>query len=168
MGGDPVLTRPHQPKPAPVPALPTLPELLQEFAALEDWEERYDYLIDLGKTLPDHDESFYLPANRVHGCMNTVWLVTEPVVADGGVAALRIRADSDSLIVNGLIVVLLAIFDGKSPAEILASDEAAVFRQLGLDQNLSPQRRNGLYAMVQRVRQAAIDYPVRGTHPGSH
>jgi cysteine desulfuration protein SufE len=150
----------------PATPLPKLAELLAEFAGLEDWEERYDYLIDLGKTLPDHDESFYLPGNRVHGCMSTVWLVTEPVVADGGAVSFRVRADSDSLIVNGLIVVLLAIFDGKSPAEILAADEAAIFRQLGLDQNLSPQRRNGLYAMVQRVKQAATNYPAPGTRPG--
>jgi cysteine desulfuration protein SufE len=142
--------------------LPTLPELLAEFAELHDWEERYDYLIDLGKTLPDHDESFYLPANRVHGCMSTVWMVVDPALEGDGVKALRIRADSDSLIVNGLIVVLLAIFDGKSPAAILAADEAAIFRQLGLDQNLSPQRRNGLYAMVQRVRQAAVEAAASG------
>ncbi len=151
----------------PLPALPALPELLAELAELHDWEERYDYLIDLGKTLPDHDESFYLPANRVHGCMSTVWMVVDPVPETGDVKSLHVRADSDSLIVNGLIVILLAIFDGQSPAAILAAGEAATFRQLGLDQNLSPQRRNGLYAMVQRVRQAAVEYSVQGSRPGT-
>lgn len=141
----------------PHPTLPDLPALLAEFRELEDWDERYEYLIDLGKQLPELPEAWYIPANQVRGCMSTVWMVLEDQRRRDGAAAVRIHVDSDSLIVRGLITVLLALFDGKTADEIVATDEQAVFRQLGLDQNLSPQRRNGLHAMVQRIRQWASE-----------
>jgi cysteine desulfuration protein SufE len=166
---------------------PTLDELLQEFAELIDWDERYDYLIDLGKQLPPLPAESQSEANLVRGCMSTVWLETAlsaplessaPEAAQGAsqVAApqstepvpstepaqptMQIRADSDSLIVKGMIVVLLAVFNGRSPADILQADEHAAFAALGLNQHLSPQRRNGLFAMVKRVKQSALEASV--------
>lgn len=136
--------------------LPTLEELLKEFEALEDWEERYDYLIDLGKQLPELPAQLKTPENLVKGCMSTVWLATS-FTEDGGLKRILIEADSDSLIVKGLIVALLAVFNRRTPEEILQLDENQFFGQLGLNQHLSPQRRNGLFAMVKRVKQLALE-----------
>lgn len=142
--------------------LPTLDELLKEFEDLEDWEERYDYLIDLGKQLPDLPVELKTPEHIVKGCMSTVWLATS-VVADGAQKRILIEADSDALIVKGLIVVLLAVFSGRTPEEILKLDENESFAQLGLNQHLSPQRRNGLFAMVKRVKQLALEQAATGS-----
>jgi cysteine desulfuration protein SufE len=136
--------------------LPTLDELLKEFQDLEDWEERYDYLIDLGKQLPELPAELKTPEQVVKGCMSTVWLATS-VVEEGAQKRVRIEADSDALIVKGLIVVLLAVFNRRTPEEILKLDENQYFAQLGLNQHLSPQRRNGLFAMVKRVKQLALE-----------
>jgi cysteine desulfuration protein SufE len=137
--------------------LPTLDELLKEFQDLEDWEERYDYLIDLGKQLPELPPELKTPENIVKGCMSTVWLATSIRQSDSGGKQVRIQADSDALIVKGLIVALLAVFDRRSPEEILQLDENQYFAQLGLNQHLSPQRRNGLFAMVKRVKQLSLE-----------
>ena len=137
--------------------LPTLDELLKEFQDLEDWEERYDYLIDLGKQLPELPPELKTPENIVKGCMSTVWLATSIQQSDSGGKQVRIQADSDALIVKGLIVALLAVFDRRSPEEILQLDENQYFAQLGLNQHLSPQRRNGLFAMVKRVKQLSLE-----------
>ncbi|MEZ6094305.1 MAG: SufE family protein [Pirellulaceae bacterium] len=136
---------------------PSLQELTSEFEDMFDWDERYDYLIDLGKQLPSLSDTEQSDENLVRGCMSTVWLVTDVDAQDH----MRIRADSDSLIVKGLIVVLLAIFDNRKPAEIAVTDEMEVFRKLGMDQHLSPQRRNGLFAMVKRVKQLAIEHSAK-------
>ncbi len=136
--------------------LPTLDELLKEFQDLEDWEERYDYLIDLGKQLPDLPAELKTPENIVKGCMSTVWLATS-LVTEQGQTRISIQADSDALIVKGLIVALLAVFNLRTPEEILQLDENQSFGQLGLNQHLSPQRRNGLFAMVKRVKQLALE-----------
>ncbi len=130
--------------------LPTLDELLKEFQDLEDWEERYDYLIDLGKQLPELPPELKTPENIVKGCMSTVWLATSLEKANGQ-TRISIQADSDALIVKGLIVALLAVFNHRTPEEIQS------FGQLGLNQHLSPQRRNGLFAMVKRVKQLALE-----------
>jgi cysteine desulfuration protein SufE len=137
--------------------LPTLDELLKEFQDLEDWEERYDYLIDLGKQLPELPPELKTSENVVKGCMSTVWLATTIQPAPDGQKRVEIQADSDALIVKGLIVALLAVFDHRTPEEILKLDENHYFGQLGLNQHLSPQRRNGLFAMVKRVKQIALD-----------
>lgn len=141
--------------------LPTLDELLKEFQALEDWEERYDYLIDLGKQLPELPPELKTSEQIVKGCMSTVWLSTA-VVGEGSEKHVLIEADSDALIVKGLIVVLLAVFNRRTPEEILKLDENQYFAQLGLNQHLSPQRRNGLFAMVKRVKQLALEQAASG------
>jgi len=131
----------------------TLEKLISNFELLGDWEERYGYLIDLGKKLPGLPDAEKTEANRVHGCQAMVWLVMEPDPQRSG--ALRIRADSDAFIVRGLIAVLQLIFSGHTPEEILAADAKSTLSQLGLDKHLSPTRKNGLFAMVERIRTLA-------------
>ncbi len=132
---------------------PTVDELLKEFDELEDWDERYDLIIDLGRELPSLPESLQTDDNIVQGCMSLVWLKTE--VVDSASKVIQIQADSDSIIVKGLIVILLAHYNGKTAGAILSSDAIELFEKLGLNQHLSPQRRNGLYSMVKRLKQLA-------------
>ena len=131
----------------------TIAELLDEFEHLADWEERCDYLIDLGFELPAMAATDKTEANRVHGCQSNVWLVAEVVGADP--ETVKIVADSDAMIVKGLIAVLLTVYSGQTPQQILDTDIKSIFNQLGLNQHLSSTRRNGLYGMVQRVREFA-------------
>ena len=131
----------------------TLEKLISNFELLGDWEERYGYLIDLGKKLPGLSDAEKSEGNRVHGCQAMVWLVREPDPERAG--ALRIRADSDAFIVRGLIAVLQLIFNGRTPDEILKADAKSVLGKLGLDNHLSPTRKNGLFAMVERIRTLA-------------
>jgi cysteine desulfuration protein SufE len=132
----------------------TIDELLQEFDFLSDWEERCDFLIDLGFELPPMSDTEKTEANRVHGCQSMVWLTTDLQEADGR-KELRITADSDALIVKGLIAVLLAIYQNKTPEEVLKIDVKDYFSRLQLDKYLSTQRKNGLMGMVERVQQEA-------------
>ena len=134
---------------------PTVEELVEEFNELEDWDERYDLIIDFGRELPALSPDEQVEDNIVKGCMSTVWLVTD--IVDDGKKIIKIKADSDSIIVKGLIVILIAHYSGKSAAEILSSDAIELFEQLGLNQHLSPQRRNGLYSMVKRLKQLAAE-----------
>lgn len=144
---------------------PSTEELLETFDLLFDWEEKYEYLIELGKQLPDLPEALRTEENRVHGCMSTVWLSSQAIDSSAlgekdssrhGASALTIQADSDSLIVRGLIVVLLGYFNGKTCEAILKSDPDQLFQQLGFDQSLSANRRNGLASMIQRVKADAL------------
>ena len=128
-----------------------LEDLSQEFDLLGDWEERYRYVIDLGRELAPLTDAERNDANKVRGCASQVWLVTEPQ-ADGTVV---FRGDSDAHIVRGLIAVLLRLFSGKQAKDILASDAKAAFDKLGLSGHLSAQRSNGLASMVGRVRRDA-------------
>ena len=128
-----------------------LEDLSQEFDLLGDWEERYRYVIDLGRGLAPLTDAERNDANKVRGCASQVWLVTEPQ-ADGTVV---FRGDSDAHIVRGLIAVLLRLFSGKQAKDILASDAKAAFDKLGLSGHLSAQRSNGLASMVGRVRRDA-------------
>ena len=137
-----------------------LEKLISNFEQLGDWEERYGYLIDLGKKLPGLSDTEKNEDNRVHGCQAMVWLVMEPDQERAG--ALRIRADSDAFIVRGLIAVLQLIFNGRTPDEILAADAKSTLSQLGLDSHLSPTRKNGLFAMVERIRTLARTCPKPG------
>jgi len=125
-----------------------LAELASEFEVLGDWEERYRYVIDLGRDLAPLSDAERSEANKVRGCASQVWLVTEPR-ADG---TLSFRGDSDAHIVRGLIAILLRLFSGRRPAEILAFDAPAAFETLGLKGALSQQRSNGLASMVARIR----------------
>lgn len=128
----------------------TVDDLIDDFAFLDEWEERYKHVIELGKTLQPLDEAERTPETKVQGCVSQVWLVTE---SDGGSPPhLTFRGTSDAHIVRGLIAILFIIYSGKTPEEILAIDARAIFEKLGLNDHLSPQRSNGLYAMVNRIR----------------
>jgi cysteine desulfuration protein SufE len=134
---------------------PQFDELSQELAELEDWDERYQYLVDLGRQLPRIDPALQSQENRVQGCMSTVWMSAR--FSSDPQRRMELIADSDSLIVKGLIVLLMSLYDQRPAAEVLDVDAEAAFRQLGLEQHLSPNRRNGLYAMVKRIRQLAAE-----------
>jgi cysteine desulfuration protein SufE len=125
-------------------------ELAENFALFDDWEDRYRYLIDLGRKLPPFPDALKTEANKVRGCMSQVWMV--PGHPPGDSARFAFAADSDAHIVKGLIAVLGTLFSGKTPAEIGAIDTEAAFRILGLDQHLSPSRRNGLVSMVEKIK----------------
>lgn len=131
----------------------SIADIRADFALLDDWEDRYRYIIELGRALPPFPEAAKNEANKVHGCVSQVWLITDRIAdGGGGKDKLQIVGTSDALIVQGLIAVLLAIYDGKSLHEIAATDAQAVFAELGLKEHLTPQRSNGLAAMVRRVR----------------
>ncbi len=127
----------------------SIDDLIEDFQFLDDWEDRYRYIIELGKSLSPLADDEKNAATKVKGCVSQVWLVAEKSDTS---SQLRFRGESDALIVQGLIAVLLKMFDGKSPAEILNTDATGVFATLGLDEHLTPQRSNGLAAMVQRIR----------------
>jgi cysteine desulfuration protein SufE len=128
-----------------------LQDLAAEFDLLGDWEERYRYVIELGRELAPLSDAERSEANKVRGCASQVWLVTEPQ-SDGTV---RFRGDSDAHIVRGLIAILLRLYSGRAPADILAFDIKAAFDALGLSGALSSQRSNGLAAMATRIRRDA-------------
>jgi cysteine desulfuration protein SufE len=128
-----------------------LAELKDEFDLLGDWEERYRYVIELGRELAPLTDAERSDLYKVRGCASQVWLVTEPH-ADG---TLSFRGDSDAHIVRGLIAILLRLYSGRSPDEILAFDAKAAFEELGLTGALSSQRSNGLASMVGRIRRDA-------------
>ena len=125
--------------------------LAAEFELLGDWEERYRHVIDLGRGLAPLSDAERSDENKVRGCASQVWLVTEPT-PDG---RLTFRGDSDAHIVRGLIAILLQLYSGRTPADILAFDAKAGIAELGLAGALSTQRSNGLAAMVQRIRRDA-------------
>lgn len=139
----------------------TIDELLEEFEFLSDWEERCDFLIDLGFELPPMPEADKTEANRVHGCQSMVWLTTDLQESDGR-KVLQITADSDALIVKGLIAVLLAIYQNRTPEEVLKIDVRDYFSRLQLDKYLSTQRKNGLMGMVERVQLEASQLAGQG------
>lgn len=133
----------------------SIEELIEEFEFLNDWEERCDFLIDLGFELPPMADSDKTEANRVHGCQSMVWLTTALKQSEDR-EVLQINADSDALIVKGLIAVLLAIYNNKTPEEVLKINVQQYFSQLQLDKYLSSQRKNGLFGMVERVQLEAV------------
>lgn len=123
-----------------------------DFALLDEWEDRYRYLIELGRNLPPFPEKQRTDANKVRGCTSQVWLVSnvrEP--AAGAPPVLEFEGDSDAHIVRGLVAVLFAVYQGKTAADILRTDAKAVFAELGLGQHLTPQRSNGFFSMVDRI-----------------
>jgi cysteine desulfuration protein SufE len=126
----------------------TIARILDDFDMLDDWEERYRYIIELGRDLEPLPPELHNEANRVKGCVSQVWLDTRPV--DGG--ALHFVGDSDAHIVKGLIAITLALFSDRRPDEILATDAGAFYRKLGLSEHLTPQRSNGVRAMVERIK----------------
>ena len=130
----------------------SLPELLENFEFLDDWMERYRYIIELGKRLPEMPEAQRTAENKVLGCQSQVWLV---VAESDDPERIVFEADSDAHIVRGLVAILLVMFSGKTRAEILALDPRPTFAELGLDQHLSQGRSNGLLSMVGRIKALA-------------
>jgi cysteine desulfuration protein SufE len=129
-------------------------EIIDNFSVLDDWEDRYRYLIDLGRGLELLADSARTPATKVRGCASQVWLISKRE-GHGTDTILTFRGDSDAHIVRGLIAVLFALYSGKKAVEILSLDEKAVLARLGLDSHLTPQRSNGLASMVQRIKSDA-------------
>ncbi|HVZ54999.1 MAG TPA: SufE family protein [Pseudolabrys sp.] len=130
----------------------TIDEIVENFALLDEWDDRYRYVIELGRTLPPFTDSDRSETNKVRGCASQVWLVTH-VRPDGGAGpVLSFEGDSDALIVRGLIAILFALYSDKPARDILATDALALFDKLGLRENLTPQRSNGLRSMVERIR----------------
>lgn len=133
----------------------TIDDLYDEFEFLGSWEDRCEYLIDLGFELPSLPAADKTEPNRVHGCQSNVWMTVRPSKDEFGETRLDIRADSDAMIVKGLIAVLLTVYNGRTPREVLETDIAGVFTKLGLDRHLSSARKNGLGGMVRRIQEEA-------------
>lgn len=127
-----------------------LAALAEDFDLIGDWEEQIQYVIELGRDLAPLSEAEHSDANKVRGCASQVWLVTG--TSDG---LMQFRGDSDAHIVRGLIAILLRLYSGRTPADILAFDAKAAFKRLGLDGTLSTQRSNGLASMIERIRKDA-------------
>lgn len=126
-----------------------LHDLVDTFEFLDDWEDRYRLLIDMGRELPAFPEDARIEDNRVDGCTSNVWLITD--VEDGDPPRLHFRADSDAFIVKGLVAILLKAYSGHTPQEILDTDIETLFNRLGLGKQLTPNRRDGVFAMVKRI-----------------
>lgn len=129
-------------------------DIAETFELLEDWEERYRYVIELGREMDPLPENLRVPATKVEGCASQVWIVPE-IDGDGRKAIFRFRGDSDAMIVRGLIAILRALYGGRTLDEITALDAPAALTRLGLHDHLSSQRSNGLRAMVGRIRDLA-------------
>jgi cysteine desulfuration protein SufE len=135
-------------------ATPAFEEIAETFELLDDWEDRYRHVIDLGRAMPPLEDGLRVPATKVEGCASQVWLVPE-IEGEGPAARLGFRGDSDAMIVRGLIAVLIALYGGLSARQALGVDDQAELGRLGLDEHLSSQRSNGLRAMVERIRRIA-------------
>jgi len=132
--------------------MPDIEEIIDNFAVLDDWDDRYRYLIELGRELPPLPEAAHSDANKVQGCASQVWLDTD-VRRDGDRGpVLTFAGDSDAHIVRGLIAILFAMFSGEPAKSILAADALALFERMGLREHLTPQRSNGFRSMVERIR----------------
>lgn len=132
---------------------PTLDTIIDDFAFLDDWEDKYRYVIELGRELPEMAESEKSPANKVKGCVSQVWLASDIDDADDPIV--RFRGDSDAHIVRGLVAIMITAMSGKHASEIASFDAEALLKTLGLEENLTPQRSNGLRAMVRRMKDEA-------------
>ena len=133
--------------------------IAEDFALFDDWREKIEYVLDLGKTLPAFPEEHRTEANKVHGCQSQVWFIAGTDEESG---LLHIQADSDAFIVKGLIALLLRLYADRRPEEILANPPA-VFEEIGLGKHLSPNRANGFHAMIKRIQQLATA-AVHGTN----
>lgn len=129
----------------------TIADLVSDFALLDDWEDRYRYVIELGRDLEPIDEAARNDVNKVRGCASQVWLQTS-VEQNAEDPKLAFAGDSDAHIVRGLIAILFAVYSGRRASEILALDALDTFRKLGLHEHLTPQRSNGFASMVERIR----------------
>jgi cysteine desulfuration protein SufE len=130
-------------------------EIVENFALMEEWDDRYRYLIELGRSLPPLPELARTAENKVQGCASQVWLATTVKPNGGAGPVLSFAGDSDAHIVRGLIAVLFALYSGKGAKDILSTDAVALFEKLGLRDHLTPQRSNGFRSMVARIRRDA-------------
>ena len=139
---------------SPITLESNIDEIVENFSFLEEWEDRYGYLIELGKALTPLADEQLVDANKVKGCVSQVWVIagTED---HNGEKRMHFRGKSDAHIVSGLVAIALVLFSGKTPDEILKTDENAVFQSIGLEEHLTPQRANGLRSMVQRLKSLA-------------
>jgi len=130
-------------------------DIVENFTLLDEWDDRYRYVIELGRALPPLPENAHTDANKVQGCASQVWLLShvDPDGAKGPV--MTFEGDSDAHIVRGLVAILIALYSGKGAREILATDALALFDRIGLRENLTPQRSNGLRSMVERIHAEA-------------
>ena len=126
-------------------------EIRDNFSVLEDWDDRYRYVIELGRSLEPMPEAEHTAENKVQGCVSQVWL-SKQLDHTNGRPLLKYLGDSDAHIVRGLIAILLTLYSGRTPREILETDALAVFNELGFREHLTPQRSNGLRSMVERIR----------------
>lgn len=129
----------------------TIDEIRDNFELLDEWDDRYRYVIELGRTLEPMPEAEHSAANKVNGCVSQVWL-SKRIDGSGTDPKLSYLGDSDAHIVRGLIAILLTLYSGHTPQQILATDAIAVFDEFGFRDHLTPQRSNGLRAMVERIR----------------
>ncbi|MET3790781.1 SufE family protein [Aquamicrobium terrae] len=128
----------------------TIQSILEDFSLLDEWEERYRYVIELGEALPEFPDDARTQTNKVPGCVSQVWLTTS--YGEGSDPVITFKGDSDAHIVRGLVAILLALYSGRKASEILEIDAEGTLRKLGLDEHLTPQRSNGLRSMVKRIR----------------
>ena len=133
----------------------TIDEISDNFSLLDEWDDRYRYIIELGRTLAPLPDEAYSDANKVQGCASQVWLITTVRPDGAGGPVLYFRGDSDAHIVRGLIAILFALYSDKAARDILAIDPSELFKRLGLREHLTPQRSNGLKSMVARIRAEA-------------
>ncbi len=130
----------------------TIDEIRENFELLEDWDDRYRYVIELGRNLDPMPEAEHSAANKVNGCVSQVWLSKTVDRGGKGEPRLKYLGDSDAHIVRGLIAILLTLYSGRTPQQILATDAIDVFDEFGFRDHLTPQRSNGLRSMVERIR----------------
>ena len=130
-------------------------EIVENFELMEEWDDRYRYLIELGRSLPPLPEPARTAANKVQGCASQVWLATTVKPNGSAGPVLSFAGDSDAHIVRGLIAVLFSLYSGKGAKDILSTDAVALFEKLGLRDHLTPQRSNGFRSMVERIRKDA-------------
>jgi cysteine desulfuration protein SufE len=129
----------------------TIDDIRENFELLEEWDDRYRYVIELGRTLEPLPEGEHSPENKVQGCVSQVWL-SKRIDRGQGEPRIHYRGDSDAHIVRGLVAIVLTLFSGHTPKEILDTDALAVFEEFGFREHLTPQRSNGLRSMVERIK----------------
>ena len=134
----------------------SIEQIIDDFGVLDSWDDRYRYVIELGRALPEFPEAARTDRNKVQGCASQVWFVSETQPAkNGGGPVIELKGDSDAHIVKGLIAILFALYSGQSAKKILDTDAIALFNRLGLGEHLTPQRSNGFRSMVERIRSDA-------------
>jgi cysteine desulfuration protein SufE len=134
--------------------LPAIDEIVSNFELLDDWEERYRYVIELGRLMEPLPDEAHNDINKVQGCASQVWLETR-LDDSTGKPVLHLRGNSDAHIVRGLVALLISLYNGKTPSEAVATDALGLFKELGLSEHLTPQRSNGVRSMVERIHRDA-------------